>query len=253
MKYFLLLIFLMTGMFNSLLYADQIVLKDGKVLSGKIISVNELSIEYTPDGTPSTVLVSRESALKIIYSNGKVVLLESESFSFEKEKNEFDTQLDWTEKKIAFALYPIGTMLLLDAGEYGNFYYFSFEAEIKLSNYFSLPCEIRYIASNGDSLTILSPGIRLYTQGKGIQGNFIGLYYEGLFGLNSEEKNDFFFLGNKMLILSTWFGYRWTWDNVYTELAAGLWFLKTYNNYISDDFSTMAGLAGISFGVGISF
>lgn len=60
---------------SSIGYADEIHLKDGTVIKGKIIRVTEKSIEYDPEGEIPFDIYPREKALKLKYDNGTVVQL----------------------------------------------------------------------------------------------------------------------------------------------------------------------------------
>ncbi len=56
-------------------FADEILLKDGTVLKGKIIQVNASVIEYDPEGPSVYEQIPRDRATKVIYSDGKELVL----------------------------------------------------------------------------------------------------------------------------------------------------------------------------------
>lgn len=59
--------------------ADEIRLKDGTIITGKIIQVTTRNIEYNPDGPRPFELIERDMVVEIIYSDGlRVNLTESD-------------------------------------------------------------------------------------------------------------------------------------------------------------------------------
>ena len=72
MKFFILIIFVF---FSSSIFADQIYLKNGDIISGQILRVTASSIEYKPGNDKPFNLVSMDDAQKIIYDSGKEVFI----------------------------------------------------------------------------------------------------------------------------------------------------------------------------------
>ena len=60
-------------LFSSAVFADSIILKNGDLLSGKIIKINEASVEYDPDGEIPFDAVDISKVRKIIFTNGKII------------------------------------------------------------------------------------------------------------------------------------------------------------------------------------
>jgi hypothetical protein len=60
---------------SSSVFADYIHLKDGTLLKGKVLKVTDSSIEYDPEGDIPFDTVNRSNAEKIVYDNGKTVML----------------------------------------------------------------------------------------------------------------------------------------------------------------------------------
>jgi hypothetical protein len=56
---------------------DRIVLNDGHVLYGKVESIDDKGVRYTPEDNPEAgvVLVPRENAYMVYYENGKKEML----------------------------------------------------------------------------------------------------------------------------------------------------------------------------------
>ncbi len=55
------------------LFADQIYLTTGVVIKGRILKVNDASVEYDPEGDRPFDIVSRHLVTKIVYDDGSVV------------------------------------------------------------------------------------------------------------------------------------------------------------------------------------
>lgn len=66
------LLFMSAGIIN----ADEIYLKDGTVLKGKIIKVTPDAVEYDPEGDIPLRVVQKEKAVRFKYDDGKEVLME---------------------------------------------------------------------------------------------------------------------------------------------------------------------------------
>ena len=252
MKKKVILIFISVVLFPVSLYADQIFFTDGRIEEGKILKVDDHVIEYRREGSFPDNSVKRSAVVKIVYSNGKAVYFEGGNSIIIKDPAEEKNK--WSEKNFAIGLYPLITLLYASVINYT-----SIETELLISGYLSFSCGMRYISDGEESLSIVSPGLRLYTSGKGMQGGFISLYNEAMFVNHYYKESDFYFLTNKILIVTSWLGYRWTWDYFYTELAAGVFAVKILKNKddiydnIYDDKIPNFYFAGISFGVGISF
>jgi hypothetical protein len=247
------------------LSADQIVRSNGTIIEGKVIAVTENAVEYTNTSDLTVKSIERQSVEKIIYSSGAEVLIpKSPSMqtavvptdTSERKVNSPQKEDDWSHKKYSFTIYPFHTLWFLPSvfgDDDEKLLYISLENEIVISRYFSFACEYRYVGYSDVTAAFASPGMRIYPDGKGINGLFFGLYYEGLFGYYHHDNNKFFSLGNKALLLSSWFGKRWTWDSVHLELGTGIAFLKTYkDSEIYDDLPSFFW-TGISAGIGFAF
>ncbi|MBP7738346.1 MAG: hypothetical protein KA369_20395 [Spirochaetes bacterium] len=66
-------------LFHSAIFADQLFLKDGSILKGKIIRITEHDVEYDPEGPRVFDVVDRSSVAQILHDNGKTVSAEMES------------------------------------------------------------------------------------------------------------------------------------------------------------------------------
>ena len=129
----------------------------------------------------------------------------------------------------------------------------SAESEIRLSSYFSFACEYRYLGDNGEHFAGISPGLRMYPEGKGLGGWFLGLYDEGMFCYYKNDDGRLYFLNNKALILTAWVGKKWTSDPFYLELGTGVVCTKKFvEKEALDNFSRFMW-TGVSFGVGVAF
>ena len=69
------LIFAIITLFVSNSYSDEIHLRDGTVVKGKIIQLAPKYIEYDPEGDKPFDLLPRGQIIKIIYDDGKVINL----------------------------------------------------------------------------------------------------------------------------------------------------------------------------------
>jgi hypothetical protein len=77
---------------SAYLYADEIYLKDNSVIQGKIITVTAKTIEYDPEGDIPYDTIDRSKVVKIVYDNGKEVVLNEKAFKklkIDKEDNEY--------------------------------------------------------------------------------------------------------------------------------------------------------------------
>jgi hypothetical protein len=68
------------------LYADEIYLKDNSIVKGKIIKVTNSNIEYDPEGDIPFDVVEKLKVVKIVYDNGKEVVLDKKAL---KKMNAF--------------------------------------------------------------------------------------------------------------------------------------------------------------------
>lgn len=71
--YFLIFLFMFILSSVSVLLADEIRLKDGTVITGKIIQVTAGNIEYDPEGPRPFDLIPRDQVVEIIYDDGQSV------------------------------------------------------------------------------------------------------------------------------------------------------------------------------------
>ena len=71
-KISLIIIFIMISSFGRI-YADEIYLKDGGTIQGKILRVTENNIEFDPDGDKPFLLYPRIGILKFINKDGYAV------------------------------------------------------------------------------------------------------------------------------------------------------------------------------------
>jgi hypothetical protein len=74
MRFFCVLSLIMA--LNTAVFADQIFLKDGEVIKGKIIQITESEVEYKPGSNRAFDVVDKKLVLKIAYDNGQVVNFE---------------------------------------------------------------------------------------------------------------------------------------------------------------------------------
>lgn len=58
---------------NANIFADEIRLKDGTVIKGKIIQVTPKYIEYDPEGARKFDMLPRDQVLAIVYDDGTVI------------------------------------------------------------------------------------------------------------------------------------------------------------------------------------
>jgi hypothetical protein len=73
-------------------YADEIYLKDGSIKNGKIITVTDLVVAYDPEGDIAYEVIKRSKVVKIVYDNGKEVVLDKKEFkklNVDKTDNEY--------------------------------------------------------------------------------------------------------------------------------------------------------------------
>lgn len=80
MKYKTVLFFTLIITSASSVFADYIHLKNGTLLQGKVLKVTDSSIEYDPEGSIPFDTINRADVEKIVYDNGKSVII-SESAS----------------------------------------------------------------------------------------------------------------------------------------------------------------------------
>lgn len=73
---------------------DAILLKNEKILYGKILRVTNKNIEYDPQGNIPFDIVARKNVQKIIYRNGKEVNISGTSSRVSKEKSSRSNDLD---------------------------------------------------------------------------------------------------------------------------------------------------------------
>jgi hypothetical protein len=66
-------------------FADEIHLKDGSIIKGKIIQITPGTIEFDPDGDRPFDVISRDLVDKIKYDDGKIINLAGEKTSTEKK------------------------------------------------------------------------------------------------------------------------------------------------------------------------
>jgi hypothetical protein len=86
--YLLIILFFFSFSYSALLYADEIYLKDSKVINCKIIQITDNTIEYREqDGKPFLTL-PKSLALKVVYENGDFVLITENNINEEKIDNE---------------------------------------------------------------------------------------------------------------------------------------------------------------------
>ncbi len=64
---------------NSVVFADQLFLKDGAVLKGTVIGITDHGVEYDPEGPRVFDVVDRSSVAKIVYDDGKTESSEIDS------------------------------------------------------------------------------------------------------------------------------------------------------------------------------
>lgn len=148
-----------------------------------------------------------------------------------------DNDLHW-----AVTVYPFTTAYVALISQYFDssspWIYISAEMEYKLNRFLSLPAEMRYyhftfdeiLSDNVISVNIfaIGPGLRLYPQGVGMKGFFIGHYIQFMFGNISgskdfDEINKSVYVGlPKYYLSTTWLGYRWQFDSFHFELSAGV-------------------------------
>jgi hypothetical protein len=76
MKYKTVILFTLIASASSV-FADYIHLKNGTLLKGRVIKVTDSSIEYDPEGEIPFDTVNRTDVEKIVYDNGKSVILNS--------------------------------------------------------------------------------------------------------------------------------------------------------------------------------
>lgn len=63
---------------NACLFADEIYLKDSKVIKGKILNVTEKNIEYSEEKGKPFLVIPRDKVAKIKYDNGEIVQIPEE-------------------------------------------------------------------------------------------------------------------------------------------------------------------------------
>jgi hypothetical protein len=76
MKYILCggLLFVLSG-FPASLSADQVFLKNGEILNGKVLSINRNTIGFIPDGDLPFRLINADKASKVTYDDGREVAI----------------------------------------------------------------------------------------------------------------------------------------------------------------------------------
>ncbi len=244
------------------IWADRIVLTSGQSINGKVTSVTENEIIYTPEGGSDIQSMQRTLAEKIIYTDGSIAVIPKPSPEIsnhdipqpsveDPQKND----ADWSQKRFSFSIYPFYMIwffpLLSDDDE--RIIILSAESEIRLSSYFSFACEYRYLGYKGEHFEGISPGLRLYPEGKGLGGWFLGLYDEGMFCYYKKDSGRFYFMNSKALILTAWVGRKWTWNTFYLELGTGVAYTKIFVKKDALDDLSRFMWTGVSFGVGVAF
>jgi hypothetical protein len=108
---FLIILFLMS-FFYTALYADEIYLKDSKIIKCKIIQITDNTIEYREqDGKPFLTL-PKSLALKVVYENGDFVLINENNINEEKTDNEKPIQntIAGNMYKSSFGIFLFGSI-----------------------------------------------------------------------------------------------------------------------------------------------
>jgi hypothetical protein len=193
---------------------------------------------------------------------------------------EIDNAAVWnSDPDWSLTIYPLSTAsiallsTLLTDGK--PWIYVSAEAEYKLNRFFSIPVEVRYFRAKHTEwiltqtevsmeLFMVGPGLRLYPQGIGIRGAFIGHYIQfmyssekkkfnkDIFGEGAVDENESGYDGLPGNYLSfTWIGYRWQLDkHFHVESSMGVFGTLPIKDR---DKSGLFTFAGIGLGLGIMF